>query len=109
MNNWDIAITNRVPLGSEHRFIQFRSESFNAWNHTQFLSVDSGARFDPAGNQVDPNFGAYTGARDGGIIPFSLRLMCQEGPRLQQASCYSEDPSWGLSHERGRRPQWFLH
>lgn len=75
VNNWDIAVSKRIPLGSEQRYIQFRSEFFNAWNHTQFSSLDTTARFDPAGNQVNPNFGAFTGARDARIIQFSLRLM----------------------------------
>lgn len=74
VNNWDIAISKRVPLWSEERFIQFRTELFNAWNHTQFSGLYTTARFDTAGKQVDPNFGAYSSARDARIIQLSLKI-----------------------------------
>ncbi len=73
-NNWDIAISKRVPLYSEERFIQFRTEMFNAWNHTQFSGLDSGFRFDPQGVNQNPNTGAFTSARDARIIQLSLKL-----------------------------------
>ncbi len=73
-NNWDIGISKRIPLGPEARFLNFRTELYNAWNHTQFMSLFTGARFNAAGDQVDPNFGAYSGAREGRIIQFSLKL-----------------------------------
>jgi hypothetical protein len=75
VNNWDLAVTKRVPLFSEGRYVQFRTELFNAFNHTQFSSIFSGARFDAAGNQVDPNFGAYSGDRPPRIIQLSLRVV----------------------------------
>jgi hypothetical protein len=76
INNWDFTVSKRVPLGlGESRYIQFRSEFYNAFNHTQFSGLDTTARFDPAGAQVNANFGAYTSARDGRRIQFSLRLM----------------------------------
>ncbi len=74
VNNWDIAISKRIPLYSETRFIQFRTELFNAWNHTQFSGQDSGFRFDPQGVNQNPNVGAYNGARDPRIIQFSLKV-----------------------------------
>jgi len=74
INNWDISITKRIPI-AERRYFQFRSEFYNAFNHTQFSGLDTGARFDPAGNQIDANFGAYTSARDPRRIQLSLRFM----------------------------------
>ncbi|MGC8761809.1 MAG: hypothetical protein ACP5VC_17780, partial [Bryobacteraceae bacterium] len=74
VNNWDIAVAKRFPLFGEGRFVQFRGEFFNAWNHTQFSSLDTTARFDPAGKQVNPSFGQFTGARDPRIIQLSLRV-----------------------------------
>jgi hypothetical protein len=56
-NNWDLSVTKRVPFFSESRYLQFRTEMLNAFNHTQLSGIFSGARFDAAGNQVDPNFG----------------------------------------------------
>ena len=75
INNWDIAISKRIPVAGEQRYFQFRGEFFNAWNHTQFSGLDTTARFDPAGKQVNPNFGAYTSARDPRRIQLSLRFM----------------------------------
>ncbi len=74
VNNWDISISKLIPLGAETRYLQFRTEMFNAWNHTQFSGLFTGLRFDAAGNQVDPNVGAFSGARDPRTIQFSLKL-----------------------------------
>lgn len=74
INNWDISITKRVPLFSEARYLQFRTEMFNAWNHTQFSGYSTTARFNAAGLQTDPNFGAYTSAYAARTIQLSLRV-----------------------------------
>jgi hypothetical protein len=74
VNNWDISVSKRFPLFSEGRYFQFRGEFFNTWNHTQFSSLDTTARFNPAGQQVNLNFGAFNGARDPRLIQLSLRL-----------------------------------
>ena len=75
VNNWDLAAAKRFPLWSEQRYIQFRSEFFNAWNHTQFSGLNTTARFDATGNQVNPTFGAFTAARSPRIIQFSARIV----------------------------------
>jgi hypothetical protein len=75
VNNWDLSVSKRVPLFSEARYVQFRTEMFNAWNHTQFSGLYTTARFDAAGNQVDPNFGAYSSARTPRIIQLSLKVV----------------------------------
>jgi hypothetical protein len=75
INNWDFNVSKRVPLFSEGRYIQFRTEMFNAWNHTQFSGLYTSARFDVNGNQTDPNFGAYSSARTPRIIQLSLRVV----------------------------------
>ena len=74
-NNFDLAISKRIPLGSESRFIRFRTELFNAWNHTQFSGMTTTARFDPSGKQIDPNFGAFSAARDPRRIQLSLKVI----------------------------------
>ena len=56
VNNWDLSLVKSFPLKSEASRLQFR-RSFNAFNHTQFQSVDGTARFDPAGQQVNGNLG----------------------------------------------------
>jgi len=74
-NNWDINISKRFPLFSEARYFQFRTELFNAWNHTQFSNLFTTARFDAQGRQVDANFGAYSSARPARIIQFSGKIV----------------------------------
>ncbi|HRR57693.1 MAG TPA: hypothetical protein P5057_12070, partial [Acidobacteriota bacterium] len=74
VNNWDLALSKQIPLGSEERNLIFRGEFFNAWNHTQFSSVDSTARFDPTGKQTNSLFGSYNASRAPRIIQFSLKL-----------------------------------
>ncbi len=73
-NNWDISLFKNFPLGSERRYLQFRWEMYNAFNHTQFSGVDSGARFDAAGNQVNARFGEVTSARTERRMQASLRV-----------------------------------
>lgn len=75
ISNWDIALAKRFPLGSEARFVQFRTEFFNAWNHTQFSALNTSARFNPAGQQINPTFGAYTATRPPRIIEISARVV----------------------------------
>jgi hypothetical protein len=72
INSWDISVFKNFPLGSESRILQFRSEFYNMFNHTQFSSVDSTARFDAAGNQVNTRLGQVTGARSARVIQFAL-------------------------------------
>ncbi|HWR54362.1 MAG TPA: hypothetical protein VN428_24860, partial [Bryobacteraceae bacterium] len=75
INTWDLSLTKRIPIGlGEGRNLQFRSEFYNAFNHTQFSGLDSTARFDQTGAQVNPNFGAFTATRSPRVISFALRL-----------------------------------
>jgi hypothetical protein len=74
VNNWDMAATKRFPLGSEQRNLTFRSEFFNAWNHTQFSGVNSTATFNPAGVQTNSLFGSYTSSRSPRTIQLSLKF-----------------------------------
>ena len=73
INNWDVAIYKNFIIREGVRF-QFRSELYNAFNHTQFSAYDSTARFDAAGNQVNTQFGQFTAARDPRIVQLAIRL-----------------------------------
>jgi hypothetical protein len=73
-NNWDITMMKKFPLWSEQRTIQFRAEFYNAFNHTQYDAVDTGAVFDPTGKQINGEFGQVVATRSPRIIQFSLRL-----------------------------------
>lgn len=63
----DFKITERFNL-------QFRSEFYNLFNHTQYDGVDSTARFDSQGRQINARFGQVISARPAREIQFSLRL-----------------------------------
>jgi len=75
INNWDMTFAKRIPVGlGEGRLLRFRAEFYNIWNHTQFSSFDTTARFDAAGRQINANFGAYNAARSPRIVSFALRF-----------------------------------
>ncbi len=74
VSNWDITLFKNVPLGGDKRQMQFRWEFYNTFNHTQYSGVDNTARFDPAGNQVNPTFGQITSTRSPRIMQGSLRF-----------------------------------
>ncbi|MBO0857798.1 MAG: carboxypeptidase regulatory-like domain-containing protein [Chloracidobacterium sp.] len=73
-NNWDISLFKNIPLKSESRRLQFRWEIYNLFNHTQWSGIDTTARFDVNGNQVNSRFGQVTSARNPRVMQGSLRL-----------------------------------
>lgn len=73
INNFDVAVFKNFPVHEKLR-LQFRSEMYNAFNHTQFGGVDTTARFDVQGRQANTQFGQYTSARDPRQIQLALRL-----------------------------------
>jgi hypothetical protein len=61
--NHDLTIQKSFALGGR-RSLQLRIEAYNAFNTTQYGSVDTQPLFDfTTGEQVNPNFGRVTGAR----------------------------------------------
>jgi hypothetical protein len=75
INNWDVTLSKEIPLGlGEGRKLNFRAESYNLFNHTQFSGVDSTARFDSSGKQVNGTFGAFNAARNPRYLAFTLRV-----------------------------------
>jgi hypothetical protein len=73
-HNWDLSLVKNIPVFSEKRMLQFRSEMYNAFNHTQYSGVDSTARFDAQGAQVNARFGQVTGTRSARVMQMSLRF-----------------------------------
>jgi hypothetical protein len=61
--NWNLSLFKNVPLGGTRR-LQFRWEMYNLLNHTQWSAINTNAQFNPAGEQVNANFGKATGARN---------------------------------------------
>jgi hypothetical protein len=74
IHNHDISFFKVFPVGNERKNLQLRWEMYNAFNHTQFSDVDSTARFDALGNQVNARFGEVTGARAPRRMQASLRF-----------------------------------
>jgi len=67
LNNWDLSLFKNIPLGWESGRLQFRGESFNAFNHTQW----SGYR----GQFGSAGFGEANAARDARVIQLGLKLL----------------------------------
>jgi hypothetical protein len=62
INNWDSALFKNFYVKERAR-LQFRLETYNTFNHTQFATLDTTARFDAAGNQVNTRFGQVISSR----------------------------------------------
>lgn len=75
VNEWNIAVSKRIPLGSEERWLQFRTEMFNAWNHTQYSGMGTGTSFNnTTGAQTSTTLGVINATRPPRIIELSLKL-----------------------------------
>ena len=74
-SNFDMTLFRNFNLGSDQRTMTFRWEVYNIFNHTQFNSIDTVARFNPAtGAQVNPTFGQALGALPARQMQLSLRF-----------------------------------
>jgi hypothetical protein len=75
VNNWDLSLFKNFQLGSnEARSLQFRFETYNTFNHTQYISVDTRATFNTAGVQTNKTLGQYTNASSARKMVFALKL-----------------------------------
>src|SRR6185503_13765468 len=55
--NFDVRVNRRIPLGADGRHsLELRGEAFNMTNTTQFQGIDTTARFDAAGSQINALF-----------------------------------------------------
>ncbi|MES1258805.1 MAG: carboxypeptidase regulatory-like domain-containing protein [Acidobacteriota bacterium] len=72
-NQWDLAAFKDFAI-RERTKIQLRGEFYNAFNHTQWSSIDTTARFDAAGKQINGTFGQATGDRGGRVVQLALRV-----------------------------------
>lgn len=66
--NWNLSLFKEFPLtkGEGPRF-QFRAESYNTFNHTQFNNVDTG--------YTDQNFGQVTSTYDPRVLQFGAKFL----------------------------------
>ncbi len=64
-NQWDITFSKRITM-TEAKYFQFRTDIFNLFNKTQFVSPD--------GNFSDSTFGQVLEARDPRLVQFALKF-----------------------------------
>ncbi|MBM3758097.1 MAG: TonB-dependent receptor [Acidobacteria bacterium] len=72
-HNWDLTLAKSFRVTESLR-TQFRSEFYNALNHTQFSSFDTAARFDAQNRQINTRLGEMTAARAARMIQLALRV-----------------------------------
>jgi hypothetical protein len=75
-NNWDLSLLKTVSVYRERARIEFRAEAYNAFNHTQYTTLDTTARFNPAtGVQSNATFGQVLAAASPRIMQLALRFL----------------------------------
>lgn len=72
IRNTDLALFKNFQMGRGQR-MQFRWEIYNLFNTVNWSAIDTSAMFNPAGEQVDTQFGKATSARDPRIMQASFR------------------------------------
>jgi hypothetical protein len=74
VENLDSTLFKDFPIGSrEGQRMQFRLETYNTLNHSQFTTVANTASFNPAGAQVNQQFGQYTAAAPSRHLVLALK------------------------------------
>jgi hypothetical protein len=71
-NNWNLSAFKNFSFRKTR--LQLRVEGYNVLNHTQYRDVDTTARFDPSGVQVNGSFGKVTAARGARVVQTSVRF-----------------------------------
>ena len=71
--NSDLALFKNVQLREKTK-LQFRWETYNLFNHTNFKDIDATMTFNANGNQTNARFGIPTSARSPRVMQGSLRL-----------------------------------
>lgn len=74
IHNWDLTAYKNFTIRERFR-TQLRGEFYNAFNHTQWSALDTTARFDAQGRQVNTQFGQVTATRFARRIQLALRIL----------------------------------
>ncbi|MEO7272710.1 MAG: carboxypeptidase regulatory-like domain-containing protein [Vicinamibacterales bacterium] len=72
IKNTDLSMFKNFAVGG--RQLQVRWEIYNLFNTVNWSGIDTSAQFNPAGQQVDTQFGKATSARDPRIMQAALRF-----------------------------------
>ena len=74
VNNNDMAIAKSFPIKSEKRQLSIRWEAYNVFNHTQYASINTAAKYTPQGVQTNALFGTVVSTRTPRVMQGSLRF-----------------------------------
>jgi hypothetical protein len=75
INNWDLTLMKNIRLGkNEARNLRIKCEAYNVFNHTQFATVNTAARFDATGAQTNGQLGQVTSTRAPRVLQLSADL-----------------------------------
>ncbi len=75
INNWDVRVTRRFNLFSDgKRSLELRGEAYNMVNATQFSNIDTTARFDATGAQINALFLEPNAARRPRFIQMGVKV-----------------------------------
>jgi hypothetical protein len=72
-NNVDLSLAKTFPI-FERFHAEFRTDAFNAFNHTQWNGVQTTYPYSSVGNYGNIPFGSATGAREARILQVALKL-----------------------------------
>jgi len=72
-NNWNMSFFRTFKI-KERATLEFRAETYNTFNHTQFSGVNASAQFNAAGQQVNSQFGQVTSAANGRFMQMAVRI-----------------------------------
>ncbi|MGA7379595.1 MAG: TonB-dependent receptor [Terriglobales bacterium] len=75
--DWDLSISKSFPINENKRF-EFRTDFFNIWNHTNFLTGPTGSdgQFEPVAVELGTaQMGFPQAARDPRLVQFSLKFL----------------------------------
>jgi len=72
--NFDTALFKNIPFAEGRVAVQLRAETYNTLNHPEFNGVDTGAKFDINGNQVNATFGQINDSAGPRTMQLALRI-----------------------------------
>ena len=75
LTNFDLTLFKNIPLGADRRRLQLRWEVYNLFNQVQFNGVNTTARFDAQGNQVNQLFGQVISTRTPRVMQAAVRIV----------------------------------
>ena len=74
VTNFDLTLFKNIPFGDRRR-LQLRWEVYNLFNQVQFNAINTTARFDAQGAQVNQLFGQVTSARTPRVMQAAVRVV----------------------------------